>query len=73
MLFSDEEPIVAHKLPLMEKAISELLSGHKTLFSLVGEKLESASSSTSSTATSTIPTAETVSTATPPGQVLSFA
>jgi hypothetical protein len=52
MLFSDEEPIVAHKLALMEKAISELLSGQKTLFSLVGEKLDQAKASSDTVATS---------------------
>ena len=41
MLFSDEEPVIAHKLALMEKSISELLSGQKTLSSLIGEKLDS--------------------------------
>ena len=39
MLFSEEEPIIAHKLALMEKTISELLSGQKTLFSLVEERM----------------------------------
>ena len=38
MLFSEEEPIIAHKMALMEKSISELLKGQKALFELVGEK-----------------------------------
>ena len=40
MLFSEEEPIIAHKMALMEKSISELLAGQKTLFTLVGEILK---------------------------------
>ena len=47
MLFSDEEPIIAHKMALMEKALSDLLEGQKTLFSLVGEKLEAPAAATS--------------------------
>ena len=31
MLFSDEEPTVAHKLAVMDKTISEILSSQKTL------------------------------------------
>ena len=44
MLFSDEEPIVAQKLAVMDKTISEILSSQKTLFTLIGEKLDNTSS-----------------------------
>ena len=37
MLFSEEEPIIAHKMALMEKSISDLVESQKTLFSLIGE------------------------------------
>ena len=40
MLFSDEEPIIAHKMAIMEKSISELLESQKTLFALLSEKLQ---------------------------------
>ena len=40
MLFSEEEPIIAHKMAMMEKCLSDLLEGQQTLFKLVGEKLE---------------------------------
>ena len=56
MLFSEEEPIVAHKLALMEKAIGELLSGQKTLFSLVGEKLEQPNAPSAASQTTVTPT-----------------
>ena len=45
MLFSEEEPIIAHKMALMEKTISDLLEGQNTLFSLVSEKLQPAPAS----------------------------
>ena len=48
MLFSDEEPILAHKIALMEKSISQLLESQKNLFALVGEKLEPAKTSAQS-------------------------
>ena len=72
MLFSDEEPIVAHKLALMEKAISELLSGQKTLFTLVGEKLDPVKASPSAAACPSLPPSGPPASATP-GQTLSFA
>jgi hypothetical protein len=71
MLFSDEEPIVAHKLALMEKTISDLLAGQKTLFTLVGEKLDSAkSSSTPSSSPPVVPSGPVTASS---GQTLSFA
>ena len=37
MLFSEEEPIIAHKMALMEKSITELLKGQKALFDIIGK------------------------------------
>jgi hypothetical protein len=68
MLFSEDEPIIGHKLALMERAISELLSGQKTLFTLVGEKLDATKSSPSPD-----PVPVPSDSAPAPTQVLSFA
>ena len=70
----NEEPIIGHKLALMEKAITELLSGQKTLFTLVGEKLDSvkASPTPSATASPSLPPSGPQVIASP-GQALSFA
>ena len=77
MLFSEEEPIIAHKMALMEKAISELLAGQKTLFTLVGEKLQESpksSMSVGSSGTSVPTTASSLTPATgPPGPPVSYA
>ena len=35
MLFSDEEPVLAHKMALVEKTLSELIEGQKTLFTMM--------------------------------------
>ena len=51
MLFSEEEPIIGHKMALMEKSVSDLLEGQKTLFSLIAEKFTPEASVAASTAT----------------------
>ena len=40
MLFSEEEPVLAHKMALMENTLSKLLEGQKTLFAMVEKKGE---------------------------------
>ena len=57
MLFSEEEPIIAHKMALMEKTVSDLLEGQKTLFSLIAEKLTPEASVAATAACTATPTA----------------
>ena len=78
MLFSDEEPIIGHKLALMENTISELLADQKTLFALLEKKLQPANLQTGPTvpAASSAPSASVSSTPTGPapatGQALTL-
>ena len=39
MLFSEDEPVVAAKLAMMDKTITVLVEGQKTLYTLLAEKL----------------------------------
>ena len=77
LLFSDEEPIIGHKLAIMEKTIRDLLSGQKTLFSLLEEKLNPPKSETGHTAPPApqagVSTTFPVSTTPATGQALTFA
>jgi hypothetical protein len=57
MLFSEEEPIIAHKMALMEKTVSDLLEGQKTLFSLIAEKFTPEASVAATAACTPTPTA----------------